>query len=99
MAKASTLTQGKDFLGNTLAVGDFVAFSQSDSSDLNFGQIEGFTPKMVRVALIRTESNRQKRWVREVGNRSVRQIVLVCKAGDMEGFEGIPRSFLAAMLG
>jgi len=40
----------KDFLGNELAVGDYVVLSQSNYVGLQFGKVLKFTPKNVTVA-------------------------------------------------
>ena len=38
-----------DFLGQTLEIGDMVAFSQGESSTMAFGRVTGFTEKRIQL--------------------------------------------------
>ena len=40
----------KDFVGQELAIGDYVAFSRTTYRDLVLGKIVAFTPKQVRIS-------------------------------------------------
>lgn len=40
----------KDFIGNELALGDFVAFTRPGYRDLTLGKIIKFTPKKIRLS-------------------------------------------------
>ena len=43
------MTEFKDAKGEILQIGDFVAFKDVWFNGFNFGRVERFTPKMVRV--------------------------------------------------
>jgi hypothetical protein len=43
------MTEFKDSMGQLLKEGDFVAFKEDWYNGFNFGRIEKFTPKMVKV--------------------------------------------------
>lgn len=43
------MVEFKDAKGELLKVGDFVAFKEDYYNGFNFGKVERFTPKMVRV--------------------------------------------------
>lgn len=39
----------KDFIGNELNVGDYVAFARNPYSDMILGKVIGYTPKGIKV--------------------------------------------------
>lgn len=51
----------QDFFGNMLMVGDQVAVTPHGYKNLVLGTVVGFTPKMVRVAYMRSRDRRDAR--------------------------------------
>jgi len=43
------MVEHKDAMGQLLVVGDFVAFKEDWYNGFDFGRVEKFTPKMVRI--------------------------------------------------
>lgn len=48
----------KDFLGNEVKIGDYVAFARNPYSDMILGKVIGYTPKGFRII----RKNRQGEW-------------------------------------
>ncbi len=53
----------KDFNGNTLALGDFVAFLEPNYRHMVQGRVVGFTPKQIRIEFTPYYYNRKDRAV------------------------------------
>jgi len=93
-----------DFLGNSLSVGDFVAYTYSDSSHLCLGRITGLTPKKIKVDSVNLSGNEYANWRRGNKNytdlRESRSLILVARVGNMNTSEiaDLPISWLAKMI-
>lgn len=48
----------KDFLGNEVKIGDYVAFARNPYSDMILGKVVGYTPKGIRII----RKNKQGEW-------------------------------------
>lgn len=98
-AVAKNPTEGKDFLGNSLAPGDLVAFTQVDSSTLYVGRVDGFTPKTIRVDIIDLENHQRSTlggWRGRKVTRHPNQLIKL--PNNEEYYRDLPKAWLAKIL-
>lgn len=96
---AKNPTEGKDFLGNPLEVGDLVAFTQVDSSVLYIGRVDGFTPKSIRVDIIDLENHQRSTLGSWRGRKVSRYPTQLIKLpNNEEYYKDLPKAWLAKIL-
>lgn len=93
---ATIKTEGQDFLGNKLMIGDLVAFTESETCTLALARVVGFTPKMIKVDVIELEGvsttvGRRGRLV----NRTPSQLIKV--PNNEEYFKDLPKTWIAKL--
>lgn len=109
---AVTRTEGKDFIGNPIIIGDLVAYTSGEAA-LGMGVVTGFTPKGVRLFPFKikgiymmstgTSVSRDKATgkytytTRDYINR--KEDLIVRMSSDYADLIGLPPSFIAEILG
>lgn len=67
-------TKMKDFLDRELSIGDKVVTTSSKYEDLQLAIIEGFTPKMAKIKILKSDNylNREGKVCRKFGSQMVK---------------------------
>jgi hypothetical protein len=96
---AKIKTEGQDFLGNKLIVGDLVAFTESETCKLALARVEGFTPKMIKVDIIHLEGVTTSVGGRgsysRLVNRTPAQLIKI--PNNEEYFKDLPKTWIAKL--
>lgn len=94
---AKEITEGKDFLGNLLIIGDLIAFTEGSSCSLCLARVVGFTPKMIKIDIITlngiytTIGGYGKN--KGLANRSPSQVIKIPNNEDY--FKDLPKAWVA----